>query len=390
MIIGIDASRLLLKNRTGIEEYSYQIIKAFSWELKNEKVVLYLRPAAFEGLLDDVNGNIDLNLYFKKNTRKILEEHLDFDLPKKWQVKIIPFHFFWTQIGLALEMLLSPVDALFVPAHTVPWIHPKNTVVVIHGLEYELCPESYSLFSRVFHRFFVKRSCKWARKIVAISEKTKGDLEKLYKVSSDKIAVIYNGTNLQDQARKGKAVSKRIKKLSNKFLFFLSRVEERKNVLGIIECFSILRKKYNYKGKLVLGGKPGVGYEKIKHLIKKKKLESQVVELGFMSNDEKWELIKRADVFMFPSLFEGFGLPILEAQSVDTPVITSDMAPMSEVAGDKNILVDPKDYEEMAKRVDKILKNKKFREAIIKKGGRNIKRFSWQKTAKEIRKLLMA
>ena len=110
MKIGIDASRAFFKQRTGIEEYSYQIIKNLRDKLDDHRVILYVRK----------NKNID------------------FDLPENWKIKAIKFPYLWTQIGLSLEVLFHPVDVLFIPAHVVPIVHPKNTFVTIHGLEYEI------------------------------------------------------------------------------------------------------------------------------------------------------------------------------------------------------------------------------------------------------------
>ncbi len=165
MTIGIDASRAFSKQRTGIEEYSYRVIENLRNYLPNEKVVLYLR----------------------KN------QEVDFELPKKWSVKKINCPRLWTQLGLSLEMLLHPVDVLFVPAHTVPFIHPKKTIVTVHGLEYEFCPTAYSWFERFYMRLTIKKSCAWASKIISVSENTKKDLIELYNVSEKKINVVYEG-----------------------------------------------------------------------------------------------------------------------------------------------------------------------------------------------------
>ncbi|KKQ81186.1 MAG: Glycosyl transferase group 1, partial [Candidatus Moranbacteria bacterium GW2011_GWD2_38_7] len=179
MKIGIDASRAFLKNRTGIEEYSYRVIDGLKNNLQNEQVVLYVRKTDNLQLTTD-NGNTKIN---------------ELELPANWSVKVIKWPRFWTQIGLSLELLLHPIDALFVPAHTVPIFHParnatrffnnafiwqvrklfnskeewkymhsvaggpKKTVVVVHGLEYEFCPEAYSFLEKFYMRWTIKKSC---------------------------------------------------------------------------------------------------------------------------------------------------------------------------------------------------------------------------------------
>ncbi len=354
-MIGIDASRAFVKNRTGIEEYSYQVIKHLRIELKDEQVILYLRWGD------------------RKN--------IDFEIPAKWQVKELLKKYFWTQFGLSAELLVNPVDVLFVPAHTIPFIHPRRSVVTIHGLEYEFSPESYSLYSRIFHRFFIKKSCRWADKIIAVSDKTKQDLIKLYKTPADKIKIIPNGFSPVNLEGVGK---NEIIKANSPYLFFIGRLEERKNVVNIVKAFEILKKKYNYPGKLLLGGGRGYGYDKIKKVIKNSAYKTEIEELGFVSEKEKWRYFKYADTFLFPSLLEGFGIPIVEAQSMGTPVVTSDLSPMKEVAGDKRVIANPNEPSQLAEIVNKILQDKELREDVIKQGLKNIKKYSWEKTAREI------
>ncbi len=357
MRIGIDASRAFLKNRTGIEEHSYQVITHLIEELKNHEVVLYV----------------------KKNQKSNLENRNCKDI----KIKEIKFYRFWTQIGLAFEMLLNPVDILFVPAHVVPWIHPKKTLVTVHGLEYENCPESYSFWSRWLHRFFIKKSCAWAKRIIAVSRKTKADLVKLYQVPKSKIKVVYNGYSEKETRYKKQDA----RKISN-YLLYIGRLEKRKNIENIIKAFRILKEKYNYSGKLFLAGRPGYKYNKIRNKIQETRYKNFIIEKGFINNQEKWQLMRRADVFLFPSLCEGFGIPILEAQSAGVPVITSNFGPMDEVAGDKNILVNPKKPEAMAILTNRLINDRIFRQRIIKKGLQNIKKFSWQKSGKEVKDIL--
>ena len=177
MTIGIDASRAFVKTKTGIEEYSYRVIKhlrdclsdepSFAKASAGKQVILYCNPAI--------------------NIRP------DFKLPASWKIKYLRAPIFWTQARLSLEMLFHPVDVLFVPAHTVPLIHPKNTVVTILGLEYEFCPKAYSLFERLYMRWSIRKSCQWAKRIVAVSENTKKDLVRLYKVPEEKVQVVHEG-----------------------------------------------------------------------------------------------------------------------------------------------------------------------------------------------------
>ena len=385
MIIGIDASRAFQKNKTGIEEYSHQVIKHLRGYLGNEQVVLYLNPA--------------INI------------KPDFELPTGWKIRHLRAPIFWTQARLSLEMIFHPVDILFVPAHTVPLIHPRNTIVTIHGLEYEFCPKAYSFWQRIYMRWVIKNSCRWAKKIIAVSENTKKDLMQLYKVPEEKIEVIYEGiSNFEFRISNQNLISKlensnihskfkipaRFELRSesggqnSKFLLFIGRLEERKNICGIIEAFGILKEKYDIPHKLVLAGKFGYGKEKIRNKIEESRYKEDIILTGYVSDEEKWELMKKADVFLFPTFYEGFGLPILEAQNFGTPVVSSNISSMPEVSGDGAVLVNPKDTSEIAEAVYRLISDESYKNDIIEKGLENVKRFSWEKCAGEISDLILA
>lgn len=348
--IGIDASRAFIDQRTGIEECAYQIIKHLREELDDADVLLYVR---------------------KWNSNKI-----DFKLPKKWRIKEIPYVYGWTQIGLAMEMLIEPVDVFFSPAHTTAVIHPLKNIVTVHGLEYEHCPKSYSFYARLFHKFFIKRSCKWATEIIAVSKNTKKDLKEVYGVSGKKVSVVYNGYKQDHHKIIGK-------KGEIPYLFYVGRLEQRKNIIGIIRAFEILKGVYGYEGKLFLAGGQGHGYEDIKKTIETSKNKKDIKELGYISEEEKWNCLGNADVFLFPSFCEGFGIPLIEAQSVGVPTITSKIGPLDEVVGNEDVCVDPRKPEEIAKKAHKIISDEEFRKDVVIKGKENVKRFSWEKCAKE-------
>jgi glycosyltransferase involved in cell wall biosynthesis len=426
MKIGIDGSRAFLKQRTGIEEYSYQVIKNLRNKLDGHQVVLYVR----------------------KN------QTVDFNLPDNWKIKIIDWSRLWTQAGLSLEMLWHPVDALFVPAHTVPWIHParsaslrhllrpikrwvnllgfgrdvwahsdaggpKKTIVTVHGLEYEVLPQAYSFWERVYMRFSIRNSCRWATTIVSVSQNTKQDLMRLYDVSEDKIQVVYEGYATDEKSpvsTQTNALSSRGGQISNfesnhnfeirkleiqskfnppaggqnyrPYLLFIGRLEERKNIIGIIKAFEILKEKHKVPHKLVLAGRGGHGFSKIVAMIDKSKYHADIIQLGFVPDENKFELIAQADIFLFPTFYEGFGIPILEAQSVEVPVVTSNVSSMPEVVGESAILVDPKRPDQIAEGVQDLLSNKSLRDAIIEKGHVNVRRFSWDSCAQNISNII--
>jgi len=373
MKIGIDASRAFVKTKTGIEEYSYQVIKHLRDCLGDEQVILYLDP----------------------RVNKL--DYINFDLPKKWQTKFLRSPKFWTQIRLSAEMLFNAPDALFVPAHTVPFVHPKNTVVTIHGLEYEFCPGAYSWFERWYMRWSIKKSCKWAKHIIAVSENTKRDLMRLYKVPEEKISVVYEGiSNFEFRISNQFLVSKlnnsgihsKFKIQNYKFFLFVGRLEERKNIAGMVEAFEMLKRKHNIPHKLILVGKFGYGGEKIKDKINNSEFKNDIILTGYVSDENKYYLMANADAFLFPTFYEGFGLPILEAQSVGVPVVCSNVSSMPEVCGRGAVLVDPGDAEHIAGAIHKLISDEVHKNDIIEKGLENMKRFSWEKCSEKIAEII--
>ncbi len=373
--IGIDASRAFIKNKTGVEVCSLELVRNLKDKLDDSEVILYVRADQQKDIFEN----------FLKTEKEIKNR------VKKgnWKIVIIPFSRFWTQLGLALEILLNPIDLLLIPAHISPIIHPIKMIVVVHGLEYENYPQGYSFFSKFFHRFFIKKSIIWASQIVAVSQNTKKDLIKIYKLSKEKIKVIYNGFIPIDNCLNEKAnVFLKRNKIYQRFLFYLGRLEKRKNIMGMIEAFEILKKKYNYKGQLVLAGQIGFGFNKIKTKIEQSEFKNDIIYLGFIREQEKKILFNKADVFWFPSFCEGFGIPILEAQSAGVPVITSCFPPMNEIAQDERILIDPQNFEQIARKTFKLIFDKNLRKDVINRGKENVKRFSWEKSAFKFSKLI--
>lgn len=369
-VIGIDASRAFLKRRTGIEEYSYQVIKHLRDTLSSDaQIVLYVRKK-----FSFVEGRLQMSI-----------PEIDFELPRNWTVRALWAPRFWTQLALSLEMLWRAPDVLFVPAHTVPIIHPKKTVVTIHGLEYEFCPGAYSLWERIYMHYSIKFSCRVASTVICVSENTKRDVMAFYRVMEEKIAVISEG---YEQTRSMNQEAGNMSEKKKPYLLFIGRLEERKNIVRIVEAFELLKEKYQIPHKLVLVGKAGFRYERIRDYIQHSAFNIHIRELGYVTEEEKWELLRNADVFLFPTLYEGFGIPVLEAQSVRVPVVTSNTSSLPEVAGEGAVLVDPTSVESIADGVQKLLSDQGLRSGIIEKATHNVSRYSWARCAREVGRLL--
>lgn len=356
-MIYIDASRYSnTAQRTGVENYSYFLI--------NE-------------LLKQHSGKITLI-----SPRKI-------DLSAKQM--IIPFPRLWTQIRLSWEVFKNKkIDNLFVPSHLMPLIHPKKTVITIHDVAFKRFPESYSSKSRWYLNWGAKFAVKHAAKIIVPSQITKDDLIRFYKCDSGKIEVIPLGfkppeNGGRDQTCPVPTVLKKYRLNPKKYFLFVGRIETKKNISTLIKAFQQFSKE-NPGYKLVLAGKTGVGGNEI--LSEVRGQGSDVVITGYIGETEKNLLMQQALCFVFPSLFEGFGIPLLEAMSFNLPIIASDIPSSREVAGDHALYFEATDSNRLVGHMKKLTENADLRKRLTESHADTLKRFSWEKCAQETWKIL--
>lgn len=363
--IAIDASRAFLHERTGIEEYAYQVIKHMRAELSDERVTLFVRKGT--------------------------AENVDFTLPETWRVKELWAPRLWTYVRLSWALLWHRPTHLFVPSHIVPPIHPRNTTVVIHGLEYEICPEAYSPYERWSMRRGIRSSCRWARHILCVSNNTKRDVMRLYDVPREKIRVAYEGVNPApvEDPQVTHEVLQSFDLRKQEYVIFVGRIEERKNISNILKAYEIMRAHFLLPQKLVLVGKAGFGYAQIHEEIVRHPFAVDIILTGFVTDAQKWSLLRHAAVCVFPTMYEGFGLPVLEAQHVGVPVVTSDHSSLAEVARDSALLTDPTNVPQIAEHVYTLITNMDARSDIIKRGFANIERFTWTRHAHLATRLLL-
>ncbi len=359
MTIGIEAERANNPVKTGVEHYAKQLILHLARIDKANSYVLYLRTRPEEWLTS---------------------------LPANFKLKVMPFPFFWTQIRISLEMLLNPVDVLFIPASALPLVHPKKSIVTIHDLAWKFYPESFTRFMRDFLEwstgFAVKRACK----IIAVSKSTKNDLVKFYKLDERKVEVVHHGyedaqltiNNLQLTIQHS---------LPEKYVLFLSTLQPRKNLEGLIDAFRLLKtEEQDLPHKLVVVGRPGWKYMDILNKISKNK--DIVVYLNHVADDDRLAILSKADLLVLPSFYEGFGMQILEAFAANVPVAVSKISSMPEVAGEAAVYFDPTDTVEVKSAMKSVLTDKSLADSLKEKGRRRLKDFSWQKCAEETLKFL--
>lgn len=400
MLIGFDGSRAFVGGRTGTENYSYQLLKNIALVDQKNDYLIYLRPG----------------------------QHPDRSWPVNFRFKTLDYSRLWTQIGLSVATFTDGMDVLFVPSHTLPLIRRPGlrTVITVHDLGAEYLPFTHQLKQILYLKLMTHYQLKTATKIIAVSEATKKDLVKKAGLESEKISVVYEGVDKKVFRKLPKDI---LRDVMNKFglepgkyFLFVGTIQPRKNIERLIVAFSkflsqlhlangqVLSSKYQVsrekpsaklaslntnplilipKFKLILVGQKGWKSDQIYNLPKELGIEGQVKFLGRISDTELVALYNGATALTYPSLFEGFGLPILEASACGCPVITSNTSSMPEVAGRAGILVDPLNTEEITEAMLKLHTNDIFRNNLINKGYINLKRFDWEKTAWETVKILI-
>lgn len=289
-----------------------------------------------------------------------------------WRISYLPAHLFWLDAGLRSEKR-QDVYIFFTPV--MPFFALKGkSIVVAHDFAYKYIPArslKQFIISFVLH-FIHGRSLRRADKVVAISSYTKEEIVKHFKISPDKIEVVYNGFNPP------KKISENNRQKD--YFLFVGVIKERKNVLSLVKAYALYCKQTGEPADLVLVGKYGGSYFKqIQQEISLSGLEKRVIIKGYVSNQELDELYEGALAFVFPSLIEGFGLPVLEAMSRGVPVVTSNQGALKEVAGGAALLVDVNDIDSIAGGLTSVSTDSNLREELIRKGYERQKNFSWEK-----------
>lgn len=354
--IGIDASPVARSYVSGTERYTREIISNLA-------------------KIDRVN---EYTLYTPKS---IDSEFLDL-LPNNFNQSVIPMRRFFSQIGLSSTILFNSPDILFIPGHVLPLIHPKKSIVAVHDVGFLDYPENYSSNDLWYLKFSTKFALRHSMIIVVPSNFTKKEILRKYpSVDSSKIKVCYPGLSSIMSS-----VSDTGLNIPTPFILFVGRIEERKNVTRIIKAFEIIQPKFPSL-KLIIIGKRGHGYSEIKNKIMNSKYENNIIILENVADEEIDNYYKKASALVFPSLYEGFGFPIVEAFKNKCPVITSNCGAMKEIAGDAAILVNPPEVGDIGMAISKILTRDNLKNELTAKGEERVKIFTWEACAKRIKDL---
>lgn len=361
MIIGIDASRAALANRTGTETYAFEVIRALATHADADHLLRLYTPRPPAGTW--------ISSPFV-------------------ETRVIPLPRLWTHLRLAAEIAQNPPDVLFVPSHVLPLISTVPAVVTVHDLGYLHFPETHTRFQRWYLNFTTRRHTRIARRIIADSAATKNDLVRFYRAPAEKIHVVHLGISTTIHRVENPAATVKKYGISGEYLLYLGTLQPRKNLLRLLTAFQKISAEFPGVTLVLAGGK-GWLFDQIRQQIDRLQLDERVVLPGFIPEADKSALLSGATAYLFPSLYEGFGLPVLEAMACGTPVLIGNGSSLPEIAGDAALAVNPLDSAAIADGIRRLLTDPALRQSLVSKGFRRVRQFSWEKTGAEIWQILL-
>lgn len=363
---GIDASRAARAHPTGTETYSLELIKALAKLATPQRRFKLYTP--------------------------YLPQHANWPDSPYVETRVIPWPRLWTHLRLAAELQRRPPAALFVPAHVLPLHCPVPAIVTVHDLGYLHYPEAHRRFDRWYLDWTTRRHTHVAHHLIVDSEATKNDLINFYGAEPHQISVIYLGrdetlTRVNNPEKIAAAKAKY--GINGNYLLYLGTLQPRKNLGRLIDAFHLaVASRPNEALKLVIAGRQGWLYADIFAQVQRLGLTDRVIFPGYVAEADKAALLSGALAYVFPSLYEGFGLPVLEAMACGVPVLTSRLSSLPEVAGQAALLIDPHDTTQIAAGLIQLLNNLDLRNRLIAQGYDQIQQFSWPKAAVQVLEIL--
>ncbi|WP_304293368.1 glycosyltransferase family 1 protein [Campylobacter gracilis] len=336
-------ARFLTQHITGVQRYAIEISKQLKFKLRDG--VVFLSPKNI--VHNEIARNLDVRV-IGKNSGHI-----------------------WEQLDLPVYIKREGGPLLLNLANTAPVFY-KNKICVVHDIAYERFPQTFDWKFRLFYKFLIPKILKTSRKIITVSKFSKNEISQLYGIQSDKIDIVYNSAN---------TTFKNIRiENKEKYVLAVSSLHYQKNFHSLIEAFDGLGDE---NIKLFLVGEINKNFTNL-NLLEKIKNNTNIIFIGRVSDEKLTRLYSNAICFVFPSFYEGFGIPPLEAQSCGCPVVCSNAASLPEIYGDSVVYFDPYNVEDMRGKIQIVLNDENLQNELRIKGFENIKRFSWEESAQKI------
>lgn len=379
MNIGIDI-RPIGKKRTGDEVYFFNLVKNLA---EIDRSGLTSTDEFF--LFTDRDPNKDGDL--KREIGKL-------ELGSNFKIIFLdsPSRFWWNLWILPNYLKKNPVD-IFHTQYIAPFWLPKNIklVLTIHDISFNFFPQYIKKSDLFFLKALIPRSIRRADKIITVSESERKNIADFYKLPPKKVAFAYNGVNFERFSRKFSP--KEIQKINTRYqipdtryALYIGTLQPRKNIPILIEALNTYLNKHQKNDiHLVLAGNRNSHNfdKKIDKAIEKNNLKDKIIFPGWIDEDDKPALLQSAEYFIFPSLYEGFGIPVIEAMAAGTPVICSDIPVLREIGGEAALFFDPENSAQLVENISKILSGKNLRDGLIAQGKNAAQKFTWQKTAQK-------
>lgn len=296
----------------------------------------------------------------------------------------------WTQTNFVFALKKDKPDLLWMPVQNIPFFKSKKlqTTVTIHDLAFKYFPKFFPFKDRFKLNLLAKISISRADRIIAVSESTKNDILKFYpKISEEKITVVHHGFDKdlferRSPALESEGVLKRYDLVSKKYLLYVGAIQPRKNLILLIEAFEKI-KTIHSDFKLVLAGAPAWREGGVLKRIEESVYKNDIVITGTIPFEHQPALYQHASVFVFPSMYEGFGIPVLEAFASQVPVVCASNSSLPEVAGEAALFFQTHDKEGLTGCIKRILDDENLRSELCSKGIERLREFSWEKCAKK-------
>lgn len=375
MQIGIDGNEANVTQRVGSNVYAFQVLRQ----------------------LHRFEEDIDWRVYLKRPPLS------DMPLPDKhWEYRVFGPSMLWTRWRLPLKLYLEKdkPDLFFSPGHYAPWFCPRPLVMTIMDLAFLRYPKDFRQQDLHQLKFWTEHSVGQATHLLAISEATKRDIVSLYGIDERKITVTYPGYDkerfkMSDLGFKNRA-GKKIKEqygIKGKYLIYVGTLQPRKNVARLIEAFALIRPRFGESPglSLVIVGKKGWLYDDMFQTVQRLGVQDRVIFTGYVPDKEIPMLISQAEAYVLPSLYEGFGIPVVEAMACGVPVVVSQVSSLPELAGKAGVYIkDPQSVSQISEALVKVLELPQGKkQTLVATGLEQVKQFSWEKCGKVTLSILL-
>ena len=351
------------EKRTGIGQYAYNIIKN----------------------IININKDLHIDIYIQPCMRNKFDktEHTEFIECKNFKKSI--FRILYEQLALPIKLKKNDYRLVYFMDYNVPLVMKKTDYILsVYDLSYLVFPKTFTFLSRKIKQLIAPIAILNAKHILTISEFSKKEILRFFRnINNDNISIHYpaiatiNNNQVEDSNY-----------LQKDYILYVGTIEPRKNIKALIEALYLLWSKENVNTKLVIIGKKGWLFKEVFDLVEKLNVNNSVIFKDYVTPEEINSYYKNAKLFVYPSIYEGFGMPVIEAMSYGIPVITSNCSSLPEAAGKAAILVNPNDVNQLAMEIQNLLNNENKRLELIKLGYNQVNNFNWEKTTTGILKVI--